>query len=147
MYTKWAARAGPLFRVKGALFHPDIVSSSMSGVCLIGKFELADGRALRVRRPACPTTCDCIRAPSHTPRRPFADCQLTHPDEFVYRLSPRTTTPCSTSSKMRTTMVSAVPAVTMESATLCLPFSVSWARNGSQGCTMVHDCARALRRA
>ncbi|KAM5537674.1 hypothetical protein V8D89_008752 [Ganoderma adspersum] len=25
MYTKWAARAGPLFRVKGALFHPDII--------------------------------------------------------------------------------------------------------------------------
>ena len=26
MYTRWAARAGPLFRVSGALFHPDIVS-------------------------------------------------------------------------------------------------------------------------
>ena len=25
-YTKWAALAGPFFRVKGALFHPDIVS-------------------------------------------------------------------------------------------------------------------------
>ncbi|CDO70546.1 hypothetical protein BN946_scf184579.g2 [Trametes cinnabarina] len=25
MYTKWAARCGPFFRIKGALFHPDII--------------------------------------------------------------------------------------------------------------------------
>ena len=40
-YTKWAALAGPFFRVKGALFHPDIVSARLGLPWLLSGFLLA----------------------------------------------------------------------------------------------------------
>ena len=40
-YTKWAALVGPFFRVKGALFHPDIVSARLCPPWMLSGFLLA----------------------------------------------------------------------------------------------------------
>ena len=70
MYTKWAARAGPLFRVKGALFHPDIVSLCVLSVSLAALTWLvgASHAAALLRGH---DMRDCTRAPFHTQRLPF----------------------------------------------------------------------------